>query len=267
MTALTWDATGERFHESGVDRGVLGIKDGETVAWNGLISVEDSPSSDLKQFFLDGSKFLQVLAPGDYLGKLRAYTYPDEFDQVNGLANFDGIRFHEQKPKSFNLAYRTRKSNDVDPELGYKLHFLYNLLADPDTEVSRTHTESSVDPTEFSWTLTGTPVKIDQVRPAVHVSIDSTAVDPEILAAIEDILYGTDATDPRFPDMDELAGFFGYVGSLIIIDNGDGTWTAIGALGAYITMISETEFQIDNVDATYLDADTYTVSSTYVGWV
>jgi len=51
-------------------------------------------------------------------------------------------------------------------------------------------------------------------------------------------------------------------GNLVIVDNGDGTWTAIDSADQYITMDSPTQFTISNVDATYSDPDTYEVSTT-----
>ena len=49
MATLTWDQTGERLYETGVDHGVLYLPDdkGEYasgVAWNGLTTVTESPS-------------------------------------------------------------------------------------------------------------------------------------------------------------------------------------------------------------------------------
>ena len=49
MTALTWDNVGERLYETGVDHGVLYRvgSDGSYeagVAWNGLVTVTESPS-------------------------------------------------------------------------------------------------------------------------------------------------------------------------------------------------------------------------------
>ena len=45
---LVWDQSGEKFYETGVDRGVLfpmeGAAYGEGEAWNGLISVDEQPS-------------------------------------------------------------------------------------------------------------------------------------------------------------------------------------------------------------------------------
>ena len=87
MAVLTWDEVGERIYQTGVDHGVLYLHDGTAVAWNGIVDVEESPSSELKSFFLDGVKYLENLSPGDFLGKLKAFTYPDEFDSVNGIAH------------------------------------------------------------------------------------------------------------------------------------------------------------------------------------
>lgn len=267
MTALVWDQVGDRLYDVGVDRGVLGLSDGTPIPWNGIIGVEESQNAELKSFHIDGVKYLDELTPGDFSGKLRAYTYPDEFEQFNGIVNVGpGLSFFEQRYRRFNLSYRTKIGSDEDADLGYKLHFLYNLRANPDTQAYQTQTDSSIEPLEFSWTLTGVPVRIQQYRPMVHVEINSTQIDPEVLEDIEALVYGTDAEDARFPDMDELAGFFGYLGNLIITDHGDGTWSARGRAGYYITMLDATTFQIDHVDATYDDAVTYDVSSTYNGW-
>lgn len=80
---------------------------------------------------------------------------------------------------------------------------------------------------------------------------------------MEDILYGTDISDPHFPPMNELFELFVSLGVLIIIDNGDGTWQAVDNGEDYITMLDDTTFQIDNADATFLDSVTYQISTTY----
>ena len=48
MAKITWDGSGERYYESGVDHGVLYVQEstgtyGTGVAWNGLINVTESP--------------------------------------------------------------------------------------------------------------------------------------------------------------------------------------------------------------------------------
>lgn len=79
------------------------------------------------------------------------------------------------------------------------------------------------------------------------------------------MLYGTDVYDPRLPSIQEIAEYFGYLGALLIVEHGGGMWSAIDEAETYITMINATTFQIDNADATYLDPDTYQISSTNVG--
>lgn len=262
MTVLEWDKIGERLYQTGVDRGVLYLKDGTVVPWNGLTSVEDNTNFDLNSYYLDGIKILDHVTPGDFVGKLSAFTYPDEFDQVLGIVPVVmGLSLHEQPPKSFHLSYRTRIGNDLDDDYGYKIHLLYNLVAVPDSHKFESRKNQN-DPGEFSWLLTGTPPTIMGHRPTVHISIDSTSTMADLVQEIEDILYGSSTTAPRFPTIDELQDLFLQWDKLYIIDNGDGTWTAQDPTDQYITMTGPTVFQINGADVTYLDADTYQISDT-----
>jgi hypothetical protein len=267
MTKLVWDEVGERSYQSGVSHGVLYLNpqpEGAWAVWNGLKSVEESSDMELKQFYLDGIKYLETLTPGDFSGKLTAYTYPEEFDSVSGIAEFNpGFAYYDQPPKSFNLSYRTKIGDDLDPDRGYKIHILYNVLANPDTHTFAT-LQDKADPMEFSWSLTGTPPKPDLqgYRPTVHISIDSTTTPPDILAILEAQLYGTDTSAPSLPSIDDVAQYFGYLGSLVIVDHGDGTWSAIDGADTYITMLDPTSFKIDNADTVIIDSDTYTISTT-----
>ena len=266
MAVLTWDEVGERIYQTGVDRGVLYLHDGTVAPWNGLVDVEESAAAELKVFFLDGVKYLETLSPRDFLGKLKAFTYPDEFDTVNGIAHVaPGLNYYEQPPTSFNLSYRTRIGNDLEGEdHGYKIHILYNVLASPDASVF-TSVADAVVPVTFGWTLTGTPAKAIKHRPTVHISIDSRTTPPDVLKILEGKLYGTKTHGPSLPPLSEVGEYFGYRGALLIIDMGDGSWMAIDESDTYIDLISSTQFQINGADATYLDPDTYDVSSTGIG--
>ncbi len=267
MAVLTWDKTGERVYQTGIDHGVLYLHDGTSVAWNGIIDIEESSNSELKSFYLDGVKYLENLSPGDFLGKLTAFTYPDEFDAVNGIADVSpGLSYYEQPPQSFNLSYRTLIGNDLEgTDFGYRIHILYNVIANPDSKAFNTVDDSGIQPIEFSWALTGTPPKIEKHRPTVHVSIDSRKAPTTILQLLEAQLYGTATSNPSLPSIQDIAEFFGYRDALLIVDHGDGTWSAIDESDQYITMIDSTTFQIDGANATYLDPETYTISSTNVG--
>lgn len=264
VTALVWDQIGERFYQSGIDRGVLYLHDGTVLVWNGLTSVEESSSMELKSYHLDGVKYLENVIPGDFSGKLKAYTYPAVLDSISGIdTSFLGLGIYDQPGQSFGLSYRTRVGNDLaGPDHGYKIHLLYNITAIIDNYAFDTFTDSGIQPIEFSWSLSGIPVKLQGFRPTVHVSIDSTKISSELLKQLEDMLYGTDTQEPVLPTIQDLAEYFGYLGALIIVDYGDGSWAAVDETDTFITMIDDTTFQIDNADTTTLDATTYEISST-----
>jgi hypothetical protein len=266
MAVLEWDKAGEKTYQTGVERGVLYLGD-KVAVWNGLISLEEDATAELKSYYMDGVKFLDSVIPGEFSGKLKAFTYPDEFDDAIGIIEHrPGLFYHEQPPKKFNLSYRTLVGNDLEgTDHGYRLHLLYNLVAVADATSFETMA-SSISPAEFSWALTGTPDVINSFRPMVHISIDSRQVYPEFLQNLEDILYGTDTTTPRFPPASEVAEIFSLEDTLIITDNGDGTWTADDFSNIYITMTDATTFEIHGADATYHtdDPDRYDISSTNV---
>jgi hypothetical protein len=205
MTALNWDAPGERIYQTGVDRGVLFLQDGRVVVWNGLTSVEDTTTKEYNEVFLDGLKYLEYLIPGDFSANLKAFTYPDEFDEVNGVIKpASGFRVYDQPSKSFTLSYRTKVGDDlVGTDAGYIIHIIYNVLANPDSHEYATIGESG-EAGEFSWVLNARPISHPDWRPTAHFSIDSRDISSGILGEIEDILYGTDEVDPSVPDVDDI---------------------------------------------------------------
>lgn len=266
MAKIQWDKIDERTYQSGVDRGVLYPQDGPGVPWNGFVGLEESANSELKAYYLDGVKYLENLSPGEFEGKLKAISYPEEFNPIMGLAVVaPGFIVTEQQPKSFNLSYRTRVGNPIEgTDYGYKIHILYNLLADPDTRSYSTLSDVN-QPMEFVWNLTGTPPIIHKFRPTVHVIVDSRTTPIDILELIEARLYGSDTTSANLPSITEVGEYFGYLGALLIIDNGDGTWTALDESNTYITMLDDTTFQIEHTDAVIEADDSYEISSTNIG--
>ncbi len=209
---------------------------------------------------------MESLSPGEFVGKLKAFTYPVEFDLVNGLVSVSpGLDLHDQPSKSFDMSYRTLIGNDIEGiDYGYKIHILYNIVAKAE-DASYSTLQDSGSLVEFGWSLSGTPPKIGKYRPTVHISIDSRKTPPDILQLVENALYGTNTTGPSLPTIQEIAEYFGYLGALIIVDHGDGSWSAIDEADTYITMVNTTTFQIDDVTAVYADTNTYDVSSTNVG--
>jgi hypothetical protein len=193
VTRLLWDKIGERLYEDGLDRGVLYLPDDNGVAWNGLTSVEEDMGEDTSDpVYFDGVKYMDDPSIGDFSATLNAFTYPDEFLEYEGIEAIGGGMFVDgQDSNLFGLCYRTKVGNDTEgTDLGYKLHLLYNLTAVPDASNYQTISETA-SPLEFSWKITGVPVSISGYRATCHVILDSRFLRADVLAALEDILYGT----------------------------------------------------------------------------
>lgn len=204
MAALEWDKVGERFFEKGIDRGVLYPRDGVAVPWNGLTNVTENTTGEVKSYWLDGIKYLDHHVPGSYSAKLEAFTYPDELEELTGtMEHSPGVFLHDQKAKVFHLSYRTGVGNDIDPDAGYKVHVVYNVMALP-SGASMSTVGDKVEPAAMSWDLTGTAQQMFGARPTAHISFQSLGMDPVQLAVIEALLYGTAETEPSLPSMIEL---------------------------------------------------------------
>jgi len=215
MTQLTWDQVGEKVYETGIDRGVLFIPDGggnysTGVAWNGLVSITETPSgAEENAQYADNIKYISLRSAEDFGATLEAFTYPDEFAQFDGLATpTPGVSVAQQGRKSFGLAYRSKIGNDVDGEdHAYKIHLAYGLTASPSEKVYSTINDSPEAAT-FSWELSAVPVPVTGLKPTALVTIDSRDVTPEALAALEQLIYGTPGDDPQLPMPDAVITLF-----------------------------------------------------------
>lgn len=212
---LQWDKTGERFYETGVDHGVLyPIQPSgaytKGVAWSGLTGVTDKPSgAEANPKYADNIKYLNLISAEDLGGTIKAFYYPPEWKQCDGRAEIaKGITIGQQNRKMFGLCYRTKLGNDIDgQDHGYTLHLIYGAQAAPSERDYQTVNESP-DAIEFSWEYTTTPVDVPGFKPTAGVEIKSTDVDPAMLAALEEILYGSDTTEPRLPLPEEIIALF-----------------------------------------------------------
>ena len=218
MSKLVWDKTGERLYETGVDHGVLyPVQSGgvysKGVAWNGLISVTESPSgAEATPIYADNIKYLNLMSTEEFGATVEAYMYPDEFAECDGSAEIaKGVNIGQQNRKTFGLCYRTVIGNDVDSNShGYKLHIIYGALAAPSEKGYQTINDSP-EAITFSWELSTTPVNVEGFKPTASLTIDSTKADPSKLAALEKILYGdaNPETEARLPLPDEIATLMG----------------------------------------------------------
>lgn len=215
MSILYWDQTGERFFETGVDKGVLYLPNmsgdyTNGVAWNGLTSVTESPTgAEPTPMYADNIKYLNMYSAEEFGATIEAYTYPDEFAQFDGLATpTSGVTVGQQSRRKFGLSYRTRLGNDIDgDELGYKLHLIYGCQASPSEKAYNTVNDSP-EAITFSWSIATTPVAVSGLKPTSILTIDSTKVDGPALSFLEEFLYGTAGTDPSLPLPDFVIALF-----------------------------------------------------------
>lgn len=211
MAKLVWDQAGQKFFETGVSNGVLYVSDGQGgylkgVAWNGLTSVAENPSgAESNPVYADNIKYLNIISAEEFGATIEAYTYPDEFMECDGSAQVvAGVNIGQQARKSFGISYRTRVGNDVAGDnLGYKIHVIYNCQAAPSGKTYSTVNESP-EAITFSWEVTTTPVPVEGFRPTATVVFDSTKIDAEKMAAVENALYGGASSEPGLPSIEEL---------------------------------------------------------------
>jgi hypothetical protein len=215
MSRVTWDKTGEKRFETGVDHGVLYLPNSvgqydTGFVWNGLVTVTESPSgAEANPQFADNIKYLNLTSKEDFGATIEAYTYPDEFGQCDGTASpSDGLKIGQQNRKPFGFCYRTLIGNDIDGQkAGYKLHLVYGAQAAPSEKAHGTINDSP-EAITFSWEVSTTPVEVPGYDPSATIEVDSTTTPSSVMTELEDILYGTEGQDPRLPLPAEVLDLF-----------------------------------------------------------
>lgn len=229
MAQLTWDTVGNRFYESGVDRGVLYVDDAG-VPWNGLTAIDESPSGgEARPFYIDGVKYLNLAAQEEFEATVTAYYSPEEFDQCDGIGMLvEGLTAGQQRRKSFGLSYRTKIGNDtVGADFGYKIHIIYNALVAP-TAHNYATVSDSVDIPLLSWPISTKPVPVPGMMRSAHLVVDSTKVSRASLEEIEKVLYGTELTPASLPTPAELVDIIATADLFSVVDLGGGKFRISG---------------------------------------
>ena len=215
MVALAWHETGDKQYELGVDKGVFYPLNATTsaydkaYAWNGLISVTESPSgAEVTKNYADNDVYMSLMSAEEFAATVEAYNYPDEFALVDGTAEpVPGLYVGQQPRKPFGLSYRTKVGNDSKGmDAGYKIHLIYNAMAAP-SEKAYSTVNDSPEATTFSWELSTTPINAGNVlKSTAQLTINSLKVPAAKLKALEDILYGTATLEARLPLPTEVIG-------------------------------------------------------------
>lgn len=209
---LTWDATGERRYETGVDHGVLYTSKGtgtkaftKASVWNGLTSVTETPSgAEANDIYADNIKYAVLRSAETLGGTIEAYMYPDEFCACNGEGTPDGLSgvyVGQQTRAPFGFCYRSDVGDDSDPSIdvdnNYKLHLWWNCTASPSERQYQTINDSP-DAITFSWEISTTPIAVEGMKPTASMTIDTSkfANGSDMAAHFEvllQVLYGTPA--------------------------------------------------------------------------
>lgn len=255
MSKIVWDKAGEHYYETGVDRGVLyptlnGVYQ-NGVAWNGLTSVSESPSgAESTAQYADNIKYLNLISAEEFGATVEAFTYPEEFEVCDGSAEpVPGVTIGQQARRPFGLSYRTLMGNDLSgTEYGYKIHLIYGCTAAPSERAYATVNDSP-EAITFSWSITTTPVEVPGFKPTASLIIDSTKVAKDVLAKLENMLYGTDTEEPHLPMPSEVFDLIGSSRNISV------TLSPAGGSG---TLFGET---VSNLQSNVVvNADTKTIS-------
>jgi hypothetical protein len=210
MARINWSKSGDRTFEAGIDHGVLYVSGIAGVPWIGLIDVTHAQSGgEVKPRWLDGIKIGNRTSPEQFEATIEAYTYPLEFERCDGTYRGEnGLRLTQQRRKPFGMVYRSQVGDELKGlSLGYKLHIMYNLKAEPSEHGYKSLTDQT-EPLTFSWKVTSRAVQVTGFRPTAHFIVDSRDVPAELLQELEDTLFGTEDTDPTLPTPGELMFLF-----------------------------------------------------------
>jgi hypothetical protein len=215
---LIWNQEGQRRYEYGVDRGVFYAPDGRGYVWNGLVSVaEASVGGDNTSYYFDGVKYLDMVGPRNFRATISAYSSPPGFYTAFGEKPIlPGFVLTRQARTRFGLSYRTYISGSDD----YQIHIVYNAIASPQSRAYSTMSETG-SAEIFSWKIDAVPEMRDGMRPTAHFILDSTALDPDLLDIIENIIYGSErwGTSAWLPSLGWFIDTLKYYSPLKIVPN------------------------------------------------
>lgn len=220
MSVLQWDQTGEKVYENGVEKGVFYTVNGAGAynngyAWNGLVSVTESPSgAEVNKQYADNRVYASLRSAEEFGATVEAFTYPREsIPALDGAATpTPGVALGQQGRPTFGMSYVSKIGNDLDPDAGEKIHLIYGASANP-SEKAYTTVNDSPEAATFSWELTTSPVGVGTIggteyKPLATITIDTTKEDPDAVATLREFLYGTAGTDPSLPSPAAVVALF-----------------------------------------------------------
>lgn len=226
----------------GIDRGFIFFENSPGVPWRGITDLEETEEDfRIETYYVDGKKVGQSHISGTYSASLTSYDDP--------------IRNLDLSESIFGLSYREHYNSNGQNH--YRLHIVQGLTIKRNGSVTETVNVSST-PTLHSWEMSSIDVDLGDNTTGSHIILDSSIIYEWLMRDIENILYGS-FDDARIPSIDEIYEIFATM-NLVIIDHGDGTWSAVGH-ETMIRMLDSTEFEINTPSAEYVDEETYDIES------
>ena len=234
---LEWDVSGERIYQFGTDHCVLYPKNrngtyAAGVAWNGITAVtESSDGGDSNTSWADNLPYNRRRSRAYFQATLEAFTYPDEFEECDGsIALTTGVLISQQEKRNFGLSWRTRVGNDTEGEdYGYQLHLVWDARATA-TEKQYSSVNDSPDSATFSWTIDSDGVACSGHDDTAELTIDTTICKRlDVVARLENILYGTASASPRLPSLGEVLELFRLESEELLDSSGENILDSGGA--------------------------------------
>lgn len=213
MARLKWNNFSDITFRSGIKKGVLYLDDRRAIPWDGLVSVHKVESNEARYSYLDGIKYYNNVPYSDYKARIEALTYPIEFECYLGYhTSGNGLYIGGQRKRSFSFSYQTDVLNRDGEVQGVELHLIYNAMVTNDDLIYRTTTQQT-QVEVMSWDVETKPTFVEGLGYSAHYIIRSNELDREHLDYVEDVLYGSESSDPYLPEPTFLYDVFtGYTG-------------------------------------------------------
>jgi hypothetical protein len=212
-----------------MENGVIFV-DGVGKVWNGLKSVSvKSPLTDVQHVWVDGEPTVVMSSKKSFEATVYAFTYPEEFDTPNVPHKF-GFAFQSSSRLYLISDFTFRFGNMVDASF-----------------------VGTQNPENFE-------IYIFAPTSAAVLEIDLSVANEQAVADLMDLIHGTDVVDASLPDLAAVLSIFETYATMLVVDHGDGTWTASGP-DEVIQMLDSTTFEIFSDGARYISDEKYRLSS------
>lgn len=236
MSKIVWDAAGQHWYQTGIDKVALykfdGTRYGKPIAWNGVTAVNESPSgAESNKIYADNIPYLNLISAEEFALTLEAYQSPEEFDECDGEAFVTSgvlsgikVKAHAARRVKFAIAWRVLKGNDNDAAdiniasgatNGFVYHIAYGCTAAPSSRDNGTVNDSP-EAVTLSWEINTLPIAdasqigaallAEGVTKVAHLEFEAKT--QEEAEAIENLLYDANEYCPMPVDLTGAAGTY-----------------------------------------------------------